>query len=100
MDHAQRIRTFVVDDHHVVRMGLKTMLESEPDIHLIGMAASASEALKALEDVEADVLLTDLHMEEMGGDALIKEVRKLYPKLHCAVLTNYQIGRASCRERV
>ena len=89
MDHAQRIRTFVVDDHHVVRMGLKTMLESEPDIHLIGMAASASEALKALEDVEADVLLTDLHMEEMGGDALIKEVRKLYPKLHCAVLTNY-----------
>jgi DNA-binding NarL/FixJ family response regulator len=53
------------------------------------MAASASEALKALEDVEADVLLTDLHMEEMGGDALIKEVRKLYPKLHCAVLTNY-----------
>jgi two-component system NarL family response regulator len=89
MEQDRRIRTFVVDDHHVVRMGLKTMLESEPDIHLVGMAASSQEALKALEKIEADVLLTDLHMGEMGGDALIKEVRTLHPKLHCAVLTNY-----------
>jgi DNA-binding NarL/FixJ family response regulator len=89
MDHGQRVRTFVVDDHQVVRMGLRTMLESEPDIHLVGMAASAREALKGLEEVEADVLLTDLHLGEMDGGALIKAVRKLYPKLHCAVLTNY-----------
>lgn len=89
MNYGQRIRTFVVEDHHVVRMGIKTMLESEPDIHLVGMAESAPEALKALEEVEADVLLTDLHMGEMAGSVLIKEVRKLYPKLRCAVLTNY-----------
>ncbi len=89
MSQGRRIRTFVVDDHHVVRMGLKTMLESEPDIHLVGMAASGHEALKALESIEADVLLTDLHMGEMDGDALIQEVRKIYPRLHCAVLTNY-----------
>jgi DNA-binding NarL/FixJ family response regulator len=89
LDHEQRIRTFFVDDHQVVRMGLKTMLESEPDIHVVGMAASAREALNALAEVEADVLLTDLHMGEMGGDALIKEVRKLFPNVHCAVLTNY-----------
>ena len=89
MSDGQRIRTFFVDDHQVVRMGLKTMLESEPDIHVVGMAASAREALNALAEIEADVLLTDLHMGEMGGDALIREVRKLFPKLHCAVLTNY-----------
>lgn len=89
MNPGQRIRTFVVDDHHVVRMGIKTMLESEPDLHLVGMVESAREALKALEEVEADVLLTDLHMGEMAGGALIKEVRALYPKLRCAVLTNY-----------
>jgi DNA-binding NarL/FixJ family response regulator len=89
MDERQRIRTFFVDDHQVVRMGLKTMLESEPDIQVVGWAASAHEALDAIAKVETDVLLTDLHMGEMGGDALIREVRRLYPSVHCAVLTNY-----------
>jgi DNA-binding NarL/FixJ family response regulator len=89
MQHIPRIRTFFVDDHHVVRMGLRTMLESEPDIQVVGSAASAREALNALAEIQTDVLLTDLHMGEMDGDVLIKEVRKLYPEVHCAVLTNY-----------
>ncbi len=89
MDERQRIRTFFVDDHQVVRMGLKTMLESEPDLQVVGWAASAREALDAMAKVETDVLLTDLHMGEMGGDVLIREVRRLYPSVHCAVLTNY-----------
>jgi DNA-binding NarL/FixJ family response regulator len=85
----KRIRTLFVDDHQVVRMGLKTMLESEQDIQVVGMAASASEALTILAAVKTDVLLTDLHMGEMGGDGLIREVRRLYPEIRCAVLTNY-----------
>jgi DNA-binding NarL/FixJ family response regulator len=89
MEQRQRIRTFFVDDHQVVRMGLKTMLESEPDIQLVGWAASARDALDAIATIDIDVLLTDLHMGEMGGDALIREVRKLYPSVHSAVLTNY-----------
>lgn len=71
-------------------MGLKTMLESEPDIQLVGMAASGPEALEILKAVETDVLLTDLHMGEMGGDNLIKAVRKQHPEIRCAVLTNYR----------
>lgn len=90
MSAEQRIRVFIVDDHQVVRMGLKTMLESEPDIHVVGMASSGREALDILANTEADVLLTDLHMAEMGGDVLIKEARKSHPKLHAAVLSNYR----------
>ena len=89
MEHTTRIRIFFVDDHHVVRMGLRTMLESENDIQVVGAAASAREALDALAEIQTDVLLTDLHMGEMGGDVLIREVRKLHPEVHCAVLTNY-----------
>ncbi|MFZ0273279.1 MAG: response regulator transcription factor [Acidobacteriaceae bacterium] len=89
MPSQERIRTFVVDDHQVVRMGLKTMLESVPDIELAGLAANAADALAALEQTQADVLLTDLHIGEMGGDGLIKEVLLRYPGMHCAVLTNY-----------
>lgn len=89
MEQTTRIRVFFVDDHHVVRMGLRTMLESEKDLQVVGAAASAREALDALAEIQTDVLLTDLHMGEMGGDVLIKEVRKLHPQVHCAVLTNY-----------
>jgi DNA-binding NarL/FixJ family response regulator len=56
---------------------------------VVGGAASAQEALDALTGIQTDVLLTDLHMGEMGGDLLITQVRKLYPDVHCAVLTNY-----------
>jgi DNA-binding NarL/FixJ family response regulator len=89
MNEMERIRVFVVDDHQVVRMGLQTMLESEPDLHVVGMASGGKEALEALAQMEVDVLLTDLHMGEMGGDVLMKEARKLRPKLGLAVLSNY-----------
>lgn len=86
--HTQ-IRVFVVDDHQVVRLGIKTMLESEPDIVVVGMAASGREALEKLRDLETDVVLTDLRMNEMSGDALLEELRKAHPDMRAAVLTNY-----------
>jgi two-component system NarL family response regulator len=89
MQPNQPIRVFVVDDHEVVRMGLKTMLESEPDIRVVGMAAGVREALKAIGDCEVDIVLTDLHMGEIDGDVLITEVRNLKPGLQAVVLTNY-----------
>jgi two-component system, NarL family, response regulator LiaR len=67
MSGNQRMRVYIVDDHQVVRMGIKTMLDSEPDIYVVGMAAGDREALEALSKTEVDVLLTDLHMGEMGG---------------------------------
>lgn len=89
VDSVETIRVLFVDDHQVVRMGLKTMLESVPGIRVAGMAASAQEALEILTTTEADVLLTDLHMADVKGDALIREVRRIYPGMRCVVLTNY-----------
>jgi two-component system, NarL family, response regulator len=85
------IRVFVVDDHQVVRMGIKTMLESEPDIVVVGTAASGQEALEKLPKMAADVdvLLTDLRMAEMNGEEMMIQLRKTCPSLRCAVLTNY-----------
>lgn len=89
LESTETIRVLFVDDHQVVRMGLKTMLESVPGIQIAGMAASAREALDILTTNHADVLLTDLHMADMKGDALIREVRHLHPRMRCVVLTNY-----------
>lgn len=83
------IRIFIVDDHHVVRMGLQTMLKREADIVVVGTAASGAEALRQLKDLEVDVLLTDLRMPEMSGDAMLVELKKIKPDLKAAVLTNY-----------
>lgn len=89
MSNSNPIRVFVVDDHQVVRMGLKTMLESTPDITVVGVAASAGEALEQLSAVAVDVLLTDLRMAGMNGEEMIQVLRKTHPELRCAVLTNY-----------
>lgn len=85
----QPIRLFIVDDHHVVRMGLQSMLRREPDIQVVGTAGSGAEALEALKQDEVDVLLTDLRMQGMGGDVLVSESRKLKPNIRSVVLTNY-----------
>jgi two-component system NarL family response regulator len=89
MADPKAIRVFVVDDHQVVRMGLKTMLESEPDIVVVGTASSGTEALEILPTMEVDVVLTDLRMNEMSGEAMMTQLRKTCPGLRCAVLTNY-----------
>lgn len=83
------IRIFIVEDHHVVRMGLEAMLRGESDMKVIGTAASAKEALRALPGMELDVLLTDIRMPDMGGVALLAELARIRPELRTAVLTNY-----------
>ncbi len=84
------IKVLVVDDHPVVRVGLRTMLESETNISVVGMAASAREALIALQHCAPDVVLMDLRMPEMEGTAAIRELRRIQPKLPILVLTNYE----------
>ena len=83
------IRLFIVDDHPVVRMGVASMFDCEPDIEVVGSAASGQEALQMIPGLQVDVVLTDLRMKGMGGDELAMELRKLCPALHTAVLTNY-----------
>ncbi len=83
------IRIFIVEDHHVVRMGLQVMLRGEPDMQVVGTAASAAEALKILPTLKVDVLLTDLRMPDMSGIDLLKKVGSLLPEVRTAVLSNY-----------
>ncbi|HEV2709742.1 MAG TPA: response regulator transcription factor [Edaphobacter sp.] len=85
----QSIRIFVVDDHAVVRLGLRTMLESEPGISVVGMASSGAEAIEAVPKLLPDVVLTDLRMAGMSGEVMVAELRRICPHVRYAVLTNY-----------
>jgi DNA-binding NarL/FixJ family response regulator len=85
----EQISILIVDDHPVVRQGLRAMLSSEPDFAVMGMAASAREALNLLEHREPDVVLMDLRMPEMEGTEAIVELRRIRPNIRILVLTNY-----------
>lgn len=83
------IRIYIVDDHALVRLGLKTMLESEPDIQVVGMAGTGKEALQQVPTLSPDIVLTDLRMREMSGVELLVKLREICPSLRTIVLTTY-----------
>ena len=83
------IRVFVVDDHPVVRSGLRTMIESTADFALSGMAASSEEALATLGSTETNVLLLDLRMPGMDGLELMVRLRDSGICVPVVILTNY-----------
>jgi DNA-binding NarL/FixJ family response regulator len=87
---ASAIKVLIVDDHPVVRLGLRTMLESEENISVSGMAGSGKEALIEVKRVQPDVVLMDLRMPEMEGTEAIEELRRIQPGIRILVLTNYE----------
>src|SRR5690606_34621560 len=84
---ARVIRVMLVDDHPVVRSGLRGMLSGEPDIEVVGEAGSGDEARTTAEALAPDVVLMDLRMP--GGDG-VTATRHLAPKTNVVVLTTYE----------
>jgi DNA-binding NarL/FixJ family response regulator len=84
------IRVLIVDDHVAIRVGLKSMLEAQGSIEVIGAAASGCDALASLAACVPDIILVDLRMHGMSGVSLIQEVRQRYPTVCMIVLTSYE----------
>jgi DNA-binding NarL/FixJ family response regulator len=80
-------RILVVDDHPVVRKGLAMTLDREPDLMVCGEAESLEEALSAVLGQNPDLILADLELEGMNGMDLIREVRRLHPRIPVLVLS-------------
>lgn len=83
------IRVLVVDDHAIIRKGIRAVLELEPDIDLVGEAENGAQAVKLEKELNPDVILMDLMMPEMDGIASIKEIKKQHPSARILVLTNF-----------
>lgn len=87
------IRLIITDDHPVIRDGIKTILESEKDIDLIGCAGSGEELLELLEHTKADVILMDINMPGMNGIEATKVVKKKHPDLKVISFSQYDERR-------
>ena len=83
------IRVMIVDDHPVVRHGLRSLLEKQPDILVVGEAESGSQVIPMLEECAPDLLLLDIKMEGLDGVEVARRVRRSDPQIKLIILTTY-----------
>ncbi|MFC1871003.1 response regulator [Chloroflexota bacterium] len=83
------IRVLIVDDHTLVRDGIKALLALAADIEVVGEAANGMEALQKVSGLSPDIVLMDLAMPVMGGLEATRRIRKLYPRTRVLALTQY-----------
>jgi two-component system, NarL family, response regulator DevR len=89
-----KIRVFLIDDHEVVRRGLKGLLEAEADIDVVGEAGDSESALAGLKAVQPDVALLDIRLPDGDGVTLCREIRSALPGTACLILTAYSDDQA------
>ena len=86
---SQRIRILIVDDHAILRQALRLMLESEPELEVVGDAANGREAVAMTEKEMPDVVLMDMVMPGLNGLEATRQIRKRMPKTRVLILTGY-----------
>jgi DNA-binding NarL/FixJ family response regulator len=83
----EMIKVLIADDHKIFRDGLKSLMEGESDIKVIGDAADGNQVLLLLQNLQPDVILMDISMGEAGGIATTQIVREKYPDIKVLVLS-------------
>ena len=81
------IRIIIVDDHPVVRRGLKQILHEEPDVKVVGEAESAQEAFKIIRTIDCDAVVLDISLPGASGVEILKQLKYEYKKLPVLILS-------------
>ena len=91
---SDRIRVFLLDDHEVVRRGVRELLESEGDIEVVGEAGTVADALRMIPDLAPDVAVLDGRLPDGSGVDVCREVRSRNPEIQALILTSYDDDEA------
>jgi len=83
------IRLFIADDHELVRYALRTLLENEPGIEVVGESPDGEGAVAAVRQQQIDVVLLDLRMPGIGGVEACRRIKECSPDVHVLVLTSF-----------
>jgi NarL family two-component system response regulator LiaR len=89
MSESQPIRVMIVDDHPIVRDGLKNMLLAFDDLQLVGEAADGAEGVACCREQQPDVILMDLYMPVMDGLAATRAIQGAFPHVRIIILTSF-----------
>ncbi len=90
MDQAGKIRVLIVDDHPITRLGISSIVKSQPDMDLAGEAGTAQEAIEAFDRCRPDITLMDIGLPDRSGIQAIQTIRQWYPEALFVVLTNFE----------
>jgi two-component system response regulator DevR len=83
------IKVFLLDDHEIVRRGVRDLLEAEPDIVVVGEASTEEEAVRRVQALDPDVAVLDVRLESGDGVSACREIRSRYPRTSCLMLTSF-----------
>lgn len=86
---ATKLRVFLLDDHELVRRGVRELLEGEGDIEVVGEAATAAEALARVPAVRPQVAVLDVRLPDGDGVSVCRDLRSQFPDLACLMLTSF-----------
>jgi len=89
----QSVSVLIADDHPVVRQGLRTFLELQPGLRVVGEAAGGAEALRQIEELRPDVVLLDLHMPDLSGQEVLAALADRGDRTRVIVLTSVTDAR-------
>lgn len=89
-----QIRVFVLDDHEVVRRGLRDLFAAEPDIEVVGESGSAAEAVRRIPALRPDVAVLDARLPDGSGIEVCRQVRSQDPTIAALILTSYDDDEA------
>jgi two-component system response regulator DevR len=84
-----KTRILIVDDHEVVRMGMRLLFANEEDFIVVGEASNGAEALAKVPVLDPQLILMDVRMEKMGGIEACREIKSRSPQVHILMLTSY-----------
>lgn len=84
-----KIRVMIVDDHEVVRLGMRAAFELEPDLTVVGEASNGAEALAKMGVLAPQLILMDVRMEKMDGIEACREIKSQYPDVRILMITSY-----------
>jgi two-component system, NarL family, response regulator DevR len=83
------ILVFLLDDHEIVRRGVRDLLEAEPDISVVGEAGTAASALARIPALKPDVAVLDVRLPDGDGVTVCREIRSRMPQVGCLMLTSF-----------
>ena len=83
------VRIFLLDDHEIVRRGVAELLSSEPDLEVVGEAATVAEAVRRIPAAKPDVAILDGRLPDGSGIDVCRDIRSEHPEIHCLILTSY-----------
>jgi len=86
---SDRLRVFLLDDHELVRTGVRELLEADGDIEVVGEAATAAEALARVPALRPQVAVLDVRLPDGDGVGVCRELRSQMPELACLMLTSF-----------